>query len=72
MESWREEDACFLKGLSSGQEEQLSFSRRETSLSAQQHSGGVTRPTDGQEWGGHKADPAWPGALLVGAQQGEG
>ena len=42
MESWREEDACFLKGLSSGQEEQLSFSRRETSLSAQQHSQGVT------------------------------
>ena len=29
-------------------------------------------PTAGHEWGGHKADPAWPGALLVGAQQGEG
>ena len=72
MESWKEEDACFLKGLSSGQEEQLSFSRRETSLSAQEHSRGVTRPTAGQEWGGHKADPAWPSALLVGAQQGEG
>lgn len=53
-----------LKGLSSGQEEQLSFSRRETSLSVQQHSRGVTlgaHSSAGQEWGGHKgrSSMAW-------------